>query len=55
MAATEAICFAVPAQLSASSFGRAGTYFSPHLHPLWRYSCLLPAARLALQRREPRR
>jgi hypothetical protein len=54
MAATEAICFAEPAQLGRSPFRRAGSYLTLGLHPLWRYACLCIAAQLPLQAQEAR-
>ena len=52
MAATEAICFAEPAQLTGSPFRPAGSHLAPGLHPLWRYACLSPASRLSLPAQE---
>jgi hypothetical protein len=54
MAATKAICFGEPAQLSGSSVRRAGFYFTSELPPLWRSACLLAPARLYSQVRESR-
>lgn len=54
MAATEAICFAEPAQLTGSPFRRAGSHRAPDLPPLWWYACLSPASQLSLRAREAR-
>jgi hypothetical protein len=54
MAARKAICFGEPAQLSGSVFWRAGIYFTPALHPLSRYACLLGASRFSSQGQGPR-
>ncbi len=54
MAATEAICFAEPAQLRGSPLRGAGSCLTLDLYPLWRYACLCTASELPFQTREAR-
>lgn len=54
MAATEAICFAEPAQLRGYPFRRAGSYVTRFLPPLWQYACRFISSQLTLQTRAVR-